>query len=118
MLGTLRWLFDKVNWRRVKRWAKARDLPPAEGTHFTILVCDLAGDEDGGQTRHVVDALSGQAGIRASQFGRRLDVGDHGDIADNVATAESKGRNWLAEQNADILIWGRVKKADEVAWSP
>ena len=110
----LGWIAKWVPWRRVRRWVQARDLPPAGGTHFTILVCDLTGDDDGKQTQHVVDALTGQAGIHASQFGRRLAIEDHGDIADNIAAAENKGRDWLAEQNADILIWGRVKKADEV----
>ena len=113
-LGLLSWLADKINWRRLRRRAKTRDLAPAEDTHFTVLVCDLAGDDDGSQTLHVADALAGQGAIRVRQFGRCLDYDDLGDIADNIAAAESKGRDWLAAQNADILIWGRVKKADEV----
>lgn len=108
------WIANRLPWRRLKRWAKARDLAPAEDTHFTVLVCDLAGDDDGSQTRHVADALAGQGAIRVRQFGRCLDYDDLGDIADNIAAAETKGRDWLAAQNADILIWGRVKKADEV----
>ena len=113
-LGFFSWLADKINVRRLVRRVKARDLPPAGDTHFTILVCDLAGDDDGSQTRHVADALAGQGAIRVRQFGRCLDYHDHGDIADAISAAESKGREWLAAQNADILIWGRVKKADEV----
>ena len=110
----LGWLGGKVDWRRVWRWKQARDLSPAEGTHFTILVADLAGDGDLNQTHHVAAALAGQLGIHVRRFGRVLDEPSHGDLADGLAAVERRGREWLAAQNADILIWGRVKKPDQV----
>ncbi len=107
-------LLKNLNFRRLKRGIQARDLQPAAGTHFTILIADLAGDEDGKQTRYVAGALEGQPGLQASQFGRVLAVKDHGDLAGNLAAAAREGREWLEQQNADILIWGEVAKTDHV----
>ena len=107
-------LLENLNFRRLKRHIQARDLPPAAGTHFTILITDLAGDEDGKQTRHVAEALEGQPGLQVRQFGRVLAAKDHGDLAGNLAAAARQGRRWLEQQNADILIWGEVAKADQV----
>lgn len=103
-----------ANYRRVSRWIKARDLPPAEGSHFTILVADLAGDNNGRQTRHVVRALQKQEGFRARQYGRALACDDHGDVAANIAKAEEEGRRWLRDQNADLLVWGEVVSENKV----
>ena len=90
---------------------------PAAGTHFTILVTDLAGDTDGSQTRHVVGTLEGaarQGGIQVSRTCRVLAIEERGDLASALVKTEETGRDWLAEQNADILIWGEVARADEV----
>jgi hypothetical protein len=34
-----------IDWPRIKRWVAARDLPPVEDTHFTVLVAELEHDD-------------------------------------------------------------------------
>ena len=87
---------------------------PAPGTHFTILISNLAGDSDGRQTNHVRDAFLNERGLDVRRTCRvvALDaVG--GSVADAAAEAMEEGRALLADWNADLLIWGEVKKADQ-----
>ena len=103
-----------LNWRRLRNWVRQRDLPPPDPSHFTILVADLDGDSDGRQTGHVVRSLEGQEGIRVLRDGRRLRIEEVGDRAANTSAAMEKGRKWLSEKNADVLIWGEVTEANKV----
>jgi hypothetical protein len=94
--------------------------PPPERatTPFAILVADLDGDADRGQTRHILQSLR-------TQFGKAVARGDieilsRGEAlaisAGNMRTAEEavekKGRAWLKEQNASVLIWGEAAARD------
>ena len=103
-----------VNWRRIRNWLKFSGLRPPDPNRFTILVADLDGDTDGRQTGHVVRALEGQEGIRVLRDGRTLKIEEMGDRAANVAAAMSKGRKWLSEKSADVLIWGEATEANKV----
>ena len=107
-------LIAGFNRRRLRNWLKQRDLRPPDPSHFTILVADLDGDIDGRQTGHVVRALEGQEGIRVIRDGRRLKIEEVGDRAVNLAAAMEKGRGWLSEKNAEVLIWGEATEANKV----
>jgi tetratricopeptide (TPR) repeat protein len=102
--------------RRLYRWWKARDLERAEGTHFTVVLADLAGDDDGKQTRHVELAFANQAGLVIVRLGNTFSDPDHGHLADGRRTLEEKARDRLRDKNGDILVYGEVRKTDEVLW--
>ena len=87
---------------------------PAPGTHFTILISNLAGDSDGRQTNHVRDAFLNERGLDVRRTCRvvTLDAVE-GSVAEAAAEAIEEGRALLADWNADLLIWGEVKKADQ-----
>ena len=107
-------LIAAFNWRRLRNWFRHSDLRPPDPSHFTILVADLDGDTDGRQTGHVVRALEGQEGIRVIRDGRRLKIEEVGDRAENLAAAMERGRRWLSEKNAEVLIWGESTDANKV----
>jgi hypothetical protein len=87
---------------------------PAPGTHFTILISNLAGDADGRQTSLVRDVFLGQRGIDARRTCRVVTLdATGGSVADAEAEALAYGRDLLERRNADLLIWGEVKKADQ-----
>lgn len=114
--------FAWKSWPHFWRYTKARDLPPAEGTHFTILVAELEDDTtDRKQTKHVLSSLrsqfSAQAELRAFEvrdFPKSLRSGIAGNLADTDRAAEQIGRDWLQAQNADLLIWGEVAEVNKV----
>ena len=93
--------------------AKEQFREPAPGTHFTILISNLAGDSEGRQTNLVRDGFLNQRGLDVRRTCRvvALDV-DDGSLADAEVAALEGGRALLADWNADLLIWGEVKKAD------
>ena len=94
--------------------AKEQFHDPAPGTHFTILVSNLAGDADGRQTNLVRDIFLNEGGLdvrRTCQVVRLAAVG--GSVAEAATEAMEEGRALLADWNADLLIWGEVKKADQ-----
>ena len=107
---------------KLNAWRLARDLPPAGGTHFTILVAALGGDEpEGLQRKHVISSLrrlfqahAAQRAFEVRDYPKELKAGIAGNLAEIDRAAEAKGRGWLTEQNADLLIWGEVAKVDQV----
>ena len=118
ILGIVAWR----NWPKIIAWTRARDLVPAEGTHFTILVAALEGDgPEGRQRKHVINSLRSlfkahveQHAFEVRDYPKELKAGIAGNLAEIDRAAEAKGRNWLATQNADLLIWGEVAAADQV----
>ena len=93
--------------------AKEQFRKPAPGTQFTILISNLAGDSDGRQTNLVRDTFlePARAGRALTCRVVTLDLAG-GSLADAEAAAQEQGRALLARSNADLLIWGEVKKAD------
>jgi len=95
--------------------------PERATSPFAILVADLDGDADRSQTRHILQSLR-------TQFGEAIARGDieilnrRGEVlglpAGNIKTAEEaitvKGRFWLKEQNASVLIWGEAAARDKL----
>ncbi|HEV7369095.1 tetratricopeptide repeat protein [Arenibaculum sp.] len=94
--------------RRLVRRFRRRDLPPAPGLHFTVLVADLKRDGDGRQTDHVAGALDLYRGIDVIRIG----PGPEWDFGSRAAL-ELQARRLLEEKNGDVLIFGEVAKADE-----
>ena len=87
---------------------------PAPGTHFTILISNLAGDSDGRQTNHVRDVFLNERGLEVRRTCRVVTLAAvEGSVAEAAADAIEEGRALLADWNADLLIWGEVKKADQ-----
>jgi tetratricopeptide (TPR) repeat protein len=86
---------------------------PAPGTYFTILVANLAGDEGGRQTRLVRDVFVGQRGLDARLTCRVVALGRDGGLSEAEAAAIDRGYRLLERWNADLLVWGEVKKADQ-----
>jgi hypothetical protein len=93
--------------------AKEQFCRPAPGTQFTILISNLAEDPDGHQTRLVRDVFLNERGLEARSTCRvvRLDTAS-GSLTDAETAALERGRALLESRNADLLIWGEVKKAD------
>ena len=101
--------------RRIWRSIKTLKLSPAAGTHFTVLIADLVGDDvTQSQTRRIERALEDQPGLRTRRIATTLPLRDVGDTRDNRAAAEARGRDWLDEHQADVLIWGEVSELDRV----
>ena len=87
---------------------------PADGGRFTVLVSRLSGDDDGSQTRRVVNALENERGFERVATCRSLD-NSLDTVPGSVADAESqrRGRDLLARLRADLLIWGEVSAPDK-----
>jgi hypothetical protein len=86
---------------------------PAPGRQFTILISNLAGDPDGSQTKLVREIFYGQRALDVRSTCRVVTLNPiGGSLADAEVAALKEGRALLATWNADLLIWGEVKKAD------
>ena len=109
-------------WPRIRRWVAARFLPPMSGTHFAVLVCELEHDSiDRKQTRHVIASLRSQFGVfedykafEVRDYPGLLKLNAGGNFSDQKEEVQVKARKWLAEQNADVLIWGEVAREDAI----
>ncbi len=115
-LGVIAWLkgWWLTKWRI--RWG-----PLAPGTHFTILVAQLAGDDgNNGQQSHIRQSLEAQFRGTGSDARMHIDIYPDtlrlktGEIGAALLDAEKKGRDWLEQRNADILIWGEVADANKL----
>jgi tetratricopeptide (TPR) repeat protein len=97
-------------------------LPRADpAAALSILVVRLEGDGDGTQSERIsTSLLHAFGGNEKSQqidvllTSRMLTQDESGSVAANLKTTEARGRDWLTQSGADVLIWGRVAKKDEV----
>jgi tetratricopeptide (TPR) repeat protein len=98
---------------RTARWLKTRDIVPSEGTHFTILISDLDGDDNHlSQTKHVEAALRNQRGLEIVLVGPGPKQFESGSRAEYQIRTENQGREILDRHNGDLLIWGEVAQAN------
>ena len=95
----LGWYFREILRRlvpsplRISRWLKTRDIVPSEGTHFTILIADLDGDDDHlSRTKHVEAALRDQQGLEVVLVGPGSEPFEKGSRAEHQVRTESQGR--------------------------
>jgi tetratricopeptide (TPR) repeat protein len=97
-------------WRRANAKRQRRE---AGGTQFAILVAGLDGDANGSQTNHIVAGLEkqllppGEACLRVLSYSEVLAVGS-GERTPAMAAAEARGRDWLEQEGADLLLWGEA----------
>ena len=89
-----------------ERWPLARTAPrPAD--KLTILIATLRGDDAARSNTHAVElAFQGQDSIERIETCRVLSIEGVGGGAERQAI--EKGRAWLAQRRADLLIWGEV----------
>lgn len=107
----------------VRAWAsrtwKKQKTGRADGTQFTLLVAELDGDADHTQTRHILAELEkqfpprGEARLHVLPYPEALKPGP-GERTAALLAAEERGRRWLKDKNADVLIWGEVGAKDKV----
>ena len=121
------------------RWWRGRKLSKCSGEKIAILVAEivdvssgplaalaqgkegiikyLTGQEMNNATQEIDNALHNEldailGGVEIHMVRRRLSVKKFGDRAKNWVAAINKGRQWLEETNADLLIWGEASTAD------
>ena len=105
------------SWFRKARGKRA--VRAAGGTQFAILVAELACDTNKSQTNHLLIELEkqfpphGAARLHVLPYPEVLVIGA-GERSTAIAAAEVRGRKWLKQKNADVLIWGEVGAADKV----
>jgi tetratricopeptide (TPR) repeat protein len=116
--GGLSWLcITAWSWFRKARGKRA--VRAAGGTQFAILVAELACDTNKSQTNHILIELEkqfpphGAARLHVLPYPEVLAIGA-GERSVAIAAAETRGRKWLKQKNADVLIWGEVGAADRV----
>ncbi len=97
--------------RRPGKKAKA----PTPGD-IQILVCLLRDDYENTQRKLLAEALSGIPGVRVELIEREFSRFVPGVLEanalnndDTVKRINREGRAWLAERNADLLIWGQME---------
>jgi hypothetical protein len=89
------------------------ETPPAPEHGVRVLVARLETDEDGRQTRHVSDSLRDAEGFEVQELCRTLSLGQGRDMSAAMKDAQDKGRRWLQDRNASILVWGQVEQEDK-----
>ena len=113
--------FAWKKWPELFRRNDAQAWTGAAGTHFTVLVADLQDDDAGLQTKHIISSLKRQfgahqpnTGFHVAELGQKLSTSSVGLLHERDAAAEQKGRDWLREKSAHLLIWGSVAEAQKV----
>lgn len=106
-LGVPVWLLGGLpTFRDLRRTWDARHVPPAPGTHFTILIADLTNDGTRAQAHMLGELLQGQEGLEVVLIGRTLELPEVGSMRQARAMAEREGQQLLHRYNGDVLIWG------------
>jgi CRP-like cAMP-binding protein len=74
-----------------------------------VRVARLDGDLDGSHTRKLVAALAKYRTLRVKAINETIAMGPAGDdFASHLNKVANDARSWLAQTNADLLIWGAV----------
>lgn len=93
-----------------------------EKTRFAVLVADIEDDTSGRWTRLLAsnlkqqfDAVPGASHIDVLRRDEVLALDPALDpLRGAPLAAADKGRRWLLEQNANVLIWGRIEGGDQL----
>jgi tetratricopeptide (TPR) repeat protein len=84
--------------------------PVAQDTAvFTIVVAALAGDGDGAAATYLNQSLSARTLLKVKALGRVFQL-DNLEDPSQVASVQTNVRHAVAEENADLLIWGEFGK--------
>ena len=102
-------------------FATKRSPPDRATSPFAIVVADLDGDLEQRQTHHIRQSLETQFGeairrgdIEILMRGETLAGPPGGNLKMALEATASKGRAWLKEQNASVLIWGEAAARDKL----
>ncbi|ODR95043.1 hypothetical protein AUC70_04680 [Methyloceanibacter stevinii] len=112
---TLIWAFGEGLYKEYRdevMWAPE----PFLGDRVGILLARLENDPGNEYAFRVRSALEhqfpinadGSASVEVNLYPKRLELPEHGRLSENIVQANAEGREWLKEQKADLLIWGRA----------
>lgn len=94
---------------------KERDQAPSangelgRSVAFSILVAPLYNDPTGSLTQSIIEAIGGRSGLEVHIGHTALGpVDDQEEVPVSLGVAVAKGRNFLAETECQVLVWGEV----------
>ena len=85
--------------------APAQTNPAVEAPAFTILVAALGGDGDGAAATYLHHALSARPSLKVKALGKVFQL-DNLEDPSLVSSVVLNTRHAVAEENADLLVWG------------
>ena len=85
-------------------------MQPMEG-RVEVRVANFNDDANGIVTKKVIAAFDRFRDVHARPLGRALEINVDEDLTTELSRAAKLARRWLAERQADILIWGHVPPA-------
>ena len=113
-LATLSVGSTKLGGGQASLWNSIRGLfikSPGKRRLLEFRVARLAGDKDGSQTNLLVRALSNHPELHVKAYNETLPIENTGyRSATFLQSALMIGRQWLAKDKADLLIWGDVNE--------
>jgi tetratricopeptide (TPR) repeat protein len=74
-----------------------------------VLLANLAGDSGGAVTDRLSEILSACEALEVYRTNKPIKQSNDSDILLRLLVAAEKAREWLFEQQADILVWGEVE---------
>ncbi len=113
-------IFSSGGTRRKRRKRKGKSAERVSGASFSptgqeglsatpkVLVADLAKDSNGQITTVIADTLGRSENFEVFRSKKVLQLGRSGTLVDQLYSAFEEGRRWLAEENADLMLWGEV----------
>ena len=105
---------NKLSGDQVTLWDTIKSLfikSPNKRRLLEFRVARLTGDKDGTQTSQLVSALSNRPELRVKAYNDPLPIENAGyESASLLQSAVLIGRQWLAKDKADLLIWGGVNE--------
>ncbi len=75
-----------------------------------IRITRLRGDDEGEQSNLVAKSFDGIKGVRAMAMEESLAVNQPEELSALLTPAQTAGRQWLAQEMADLLIWGEMNE--------
>jgi len=110
------WAFGEGLYRDFKDEIMWSAPQPFAGDRVGILLARLENDPGNEYASRVRSALErqfpisadGGASVEVNLFPKKLALPEHGRLSENIIQANAEGRQWLKEQKADLLIWGRA----------
>ncbi|MEM8573917.1 MAG: hypothetical protein AAGF48_04700 [Pseudomonadota bacterium] len=89
---------------------------PFAGDSVGILLARLEDDPENEFSSRVRSALEhqfpakpdGSTSVEVSLYPKALELPEYGNLVSNLVEARATGREWLKEQKADLLIWGKA----------
>jgi tetratricopeptide (TPR) repeat protein len=74
-----------------------------------VLLANLTGDRDGAVTTRLAGVIDRSDALEVYRANREMKPSKETNVVRRLVAAADEGREWLAAQRADILIWGEVE---------